>query len=125
MANDSVSYCRNAAVQLLRDTIPNTARGGGRVPRPPVTIAARPMDDYRAIVERWVVPAYDGRPLPRAHWETSRGAIEIEFYAGDTPLATDALEGITKAISPRSAGSSPDRMWWIGSSLVTGSRARD
>ncbi|HXT17562.1 MAG TPA: HEAT repeat domain-containing protein [Gemmatimonadaceae bacterium] len=97
MANDSVSYCRNAAAQLLRDTIPNAGRGGGRGPRPRATIAARPMNEYRAIVETWVVPAYMGQPLPRARWETPRGAIEIELYAGDAPLATDALERITNA----------------------------
>jgi HEAT repeat protein/cyclophilin family peptidyl-prolyl cis-trans isomerase len=97
MARDSASYCRNAAAQLLRDTIPNVGRGGRRGPRPAVTIAARPMAEYRAIVERWIVPAYDGRPLPRAHWETPRGAIEIELYAGDAPLAMDALERLTNA----------------------------
>ena len=100
MANDSASYCHDAAAALLRDTTPNSSRGGrggGRGPRPPVTIAARPMDEYRAIVERWVVPAYEGRPLPRARWETSRGTIELELYAGDAPLAMDALEHITNA----------------------------
>jgi cyclophilin family peptidyl-prolyl cis-trans isomerase len=97
MANDSVPYCRNAATQLLRDTIPNADRGGGQGPRPAATIPARSMAEYRRIVERWVVPAYLGRPLPRARWETSRGTIEIELYAGDAPLAMDALERITSA----------------------------
>jgi len=55
------------------------------------------MDEYRAIVEKWVVPAYDGKPLPRARWETSRGTIELELYAGDAPLAMDAFERLTDA----------------------------
>ncbi len=99
MANDTASYCRNAVAQLLRDTIPNVGRGGGRGrgPRPAVTLTARPMEEYRAIVERWIVPAYVGKPLPRARWETSRGAVEIELYAGDAPLAMDALDRITSA----------------------------
>lgn len=51
--------------------------------------AERGLDEYRAIVERWVVPAYNGKPNPVAHWETPRGAIEVELYAGETPLAVD------------------------------------
>jgi cyclophilin family peptidyl-prolyl cis-trans isomerase len=39
-------------------------------------------------VERWVVPAYNGAPGPRARWETPRGAIELELYPGDAPLGT-------------------------------------
>lgn len=97
MANDSISYCQGAAVQLLRDTMPTVGRGGGRAPRRPVTPPARPMEEYRAIVERWIVPAYLGAPLPRARWETSRGAIELELYAADAPLAMEAFERITNA----------------------------
>jgi peptidyl-prolyl cis-trans isomerase B (cyclophilin B) len=97
IANDTVSYCRNAAAQLLRDTVPGAGRGGGRGPRQSAPLVARPMDEYRAIVEKWVVPAYDGKALPRARWETSRGPIELELYAGDAPLATDAFEKIMNA----------------------------
>jgi len=84
----------------LRDTTARTDRGSGRSgrgSRPAVRPAARPMDEYRAIVEKWVVPAYDGKPLPRARWETSRGTIELELYAGDAPLAMDAFERLTDA----------------------------
>jgi peptidyl-prolyl cis-trans isomerase B (cyclophilin B) len=49
----------------------------------------RSIDEYRAIVERWVVPAYAGKPNPKAQWETPRGQIELELYAGDAPLAVD------------------------------------
>jgi cyclophilin family peptidyl-prolyl cis-trans isomerase/HEAT repeat protein len=51
--------------------------------------APRTLADYRAIVERWVVPDYDGRPRPVARWETTRGAIVLELYSGDAPLAVD------------------------------------
>jgi len=60
--------------------------GRGRIPPPPVT---RPLSDYKAIVERWVVPDYNGAPRPTARWETIRGSIEIELYPGDAPLAVD------------------------------------
>jgi HEAT repeat protein/cyclophilin family peptidyl-prolyl cis-trans isomerase len=60
--------------------------GRGRTPPPPVT---RPLADYKAIVERWVVPDYNGAPRPTARWETVRGSIEIELYPGDAPLAVD------------------------------------
>jgi cyclophilin family peptidyl-prolyl cis-trans isomerase len=35
------------------------------------------------------VPAYSGLPNPMARWETPRGAIELELYPGDAPLAVD------------------------------------
>jgi HEAT repeat protein/cyclophilin family peptidyl-prolyl cis-trans isomerase len=60
--------------------------GRGRAPPPPVT---RPLADYKAIVERWVVPDYNGAPRPTARWETARGSITIELYPGDAPLAVD------------------------------------
>jgi HEAT repeat protein/cyclophilin family peptidyl-prolyl cis-trans isomerase len=88
VATDAVPYCQNAATTVLRDTLPRAPQG----PRPPRTapvLVARPMAEYQAIVTRWIVPAYEGRPLPRARWETPRGAIELELYAGDAPLAMD------------------------------------
>jgi HEAT repeat protein/cyclophilin family peptidyl-prolyl cis-trans isomerase len=97
MASDTVPYCRNAAAQLLRDTIPNAGRGGGRGPRAAPTLTARPIEEYRAIVERWVVPAVEGKPLPRARWITTRGPIELELYAGDAPLAMNAFAHILDA----------------------------
>ena len=36
-----------------------------------------------------MVPDYEGKPRPRAVWETPRGAIELELYPGDAPMATD------------------------------------
>ena len=90
---DTVPYCQNAAATILRDTIPAAGRGGGRGggrgARAP--LVARPIAEYRGIVERFIVPAYEGKPLPRAKWETPRGSIELELYAGDAPLAMDAF----------------------------------
>ncbi|NJD10302.1 MAG: hypothetical protein FIB01_07605 [Gemmatimonadetes bacterium] len=55
------------------------------VPGPP----ERPLADYRVLVERWVVPAYNYEPRPRASWETERGSIELELFAGEAPLAME------------------------------------
>ncbi|HTR77871.1 MAG TPA: peptidylprolyl isomerase, partial [Gemmatimonadaceae bacterium] len=49
----------------------------------------RSLADYKQIVERWVVPAFSGKPDPTAEWVTPRGTIDLELYAGDAPLAVD------------------------------------
>ena len=62
-------------------------RGRGRgaaQPREP-----RPEAEYRALVERWIVPDYNGAPRPRAIWETPRGTIELELYPGDAPFGAE------------------------------------
>jgi peptidylprolyl isomerase len=41
------------------------------------------------LVERWVVPDYNGAPKPRAVLTTARGEIEIEFHAGESPLGLE------------------------------------
>lgn len=93
IVSDSIPYCANAAAQILRDTLPPAGRGGGggggRGNAAPPALVAKPMAEYRAIVERWIVPAYEGKALPRSRWESSRGTIELELYAGDAPLAMD------------------------------------
>jgi HEAT repeat protein/cyclophilin family peptidyl-prolyl cis-trans isomerase len=63
--------------------------GGGRGERPPAAPNTRVLADYRAIVERWIVPDYNGAPRPRAEWTMPRGRIELELYPGDAPLAVD------------------------------------
>jgi cyclophilin family peptidyl-prolyl cis-trans isomerase/HEAT repeat protein len=62
-------------------------RGGGRGAQPPRQ--ARPDAEYRQLVEQWVVPAYDGRPAPRAVIVTARGDIEVELYPGDAPFGVE------------------------------------
>jgi peptidylprolyl isomerase len=61
--------------------------GGGRGARP-----ARPERtdaDYRRLVERWIVPDYNGAAKPHAIFDTPRGPIEIELYPGDAPFGVE------------------------------------
>jgi cyclophilin family peptidyl-prolyl cis-trans isomerase len=67
----------------------------GVLPRVPTT---RPVPtpeppkrdaEYRRLVERWIVPDYNGAPRPRAVWETPRGSVELELYPGDAPMGVD------------------------------------
>lgn len=65
------------------------AGGGGRgatQPRQP-----RPDAEYRQLVERWIVPDYNGAAKPRVVWETPRGMVEMEIHAGDAPFGVDQL----------------------------------
>ena len=80
-----------AAVERRLSGAAGQGRGGasGRQGRPPAPPLTRTLADYRQIVERWVVPDYNGQPRPTARWETPRGPIEIELYPGDAPLAVD------------------------------------
>jgi peptidyl-prolyl cis-trans isomerase B (cyclophilin B) len=71
--------------------------GGGRGPRPAPPPVTRPLADYKAIVERWVVPDYNGAPRPTARWETERGPIEIELYPGDAPLGVEEFVRIVES----------------------------
>ncbi len=74
------------------DALPAEPPAPPRVPPPPRTDA-----DYRRIVERWIVPDYQGAPPPRAVWDTPRGAIEIELYPGDSPVGTDYFVGVVES----------------------------
>ncbi|HTE47389.1 MAG TPA: HEAT repeat domain-containing protein [Gemmatimonadaceae bacterium] len=56
---------------------------------PALPPSSRTLAEYRAIVERWVVPDYNGTARPTARWQTPRGAIDIELYPGDAPLGVD------------------------------------
>ena len=94
LARDTVPYCQNLGAQILRDTSTTGRGGGGGRGRQPQALVERPLAEYRAIVERWIVPAYNGKALPRATMETTRGEIELELYAGDAPLAMDAFTRI-------------------------------
>jgi peptidylprolyl isomerase len=117
LALDSNATARQAATQALRRldaqaaaradsaTVTGAARGNPTTPRAPAPPQAQPqvqaargsrtadtsltIAHYRRIVERWVVPDYNGAAKRRAVWETPRGAIELELYPGDAPLAVD------------------------------------
>jgi cyclophilin family peptidyl-prolyl cis-trans isomerase len=71
---------------------PAASTRGARAERP-----ARTEADYRRIVERWVVPAYNGGPKPRAVLTTTRGEIEIELYAGDAPLGLEYFVSVVES----------------------------
>jgi len=105
-----------AQQQLTRLTAPppepvpagGRAAGGGRAGRgggagvPPGSVGSqlgyiRTDTDYRAIVERWIVPAYNRAPNPRAIWTTPKGEIEIELFAADAPLGMEELVRLTES----------------------------
>jgi HEAT repeat protein/cyclophilin family peptidyl-prolyl cis-trans isomerase len=125
IASDTVPYCRRTATNTLAQMTSGTAgaaldsttramatafmdsvraqpgyvapagRGGGGQGRPaPIT---RTLPEYRALVEKWIVPDYNGKPRPVAQWETPRGTIEIELFPGDAPLAVDEFVRIMEA----------------------------
>jgi HEAT repeat protein/cyclophilin family peptidyl-prolyl cis-trans isomerase len=71
--------------------------GGGRGARPAPAPITRPLAEYRALVERWVVPDYNGAKRPTAQWETDRGTIEIELYPGDAPLGVEEFVRILES----------------------------
>ena len=70
-------------------------RAGPRPPRTPP--AAASDDEYRRLVERWIVPDYNGAPKPRVLLETPRGPIEIELYAGDAPMGLAHLVKVVES----------------------------
>jgi peptidylprolyl isomerase len=57
----------------------------------------RALADYRRIVERWIVPDYNGAAKPRVVLATPRGEIEIELYPGDAPLGVDYLHSVIES----------------------------
>lgn len=63
--------------------------------QPPVVRGPRPVPqlrsdaEYRQIVERFIVPAYNGARPPRAELVTARGTIELELHPGDAPLGLE------------------------------------
>ena len=72
-------------------------RGGraGQAPQP--TVPARTDADYKAIVERWIVPAYNGAKAPRAIWMTPKGEIEMELHVAEAPLGMEELVRLTES----------------------------
>lgn len=80
---------KTALSGLSTDGLPPAQTGGGRGQRPQPQL--REPADYRRIVERWIVPDYNGAAKPRAVLETARGTIELELYPGDAPLGLEYL----------------------------------
>lgn len=80
---------------LIPAPAPGAGRGGGAAAQTPAP--ARTDADYRAIVERWIVPAYNGSKAPRAVWTTPRGEIEMELHPGEAPLGMEELVRLTES----------------------------
>ena len=74
-----------AADPATKDLIPQPGSNQGAKPAAP----KRSLDVYRRIVERWIVPDYNGAARPRAVVTTPRGEIELELYPGDAPLGVE------------------------------------
>jgi cyclophilin family peptidyl-prolyl cis-trans isomerase/HEAT repeat protein len=107
MTTDATPFCHTAALQALRrardlpqagtplrtsiDSLLGAVPAATTSPRQAPAALTRTLADYRAIVERWIVPDYDGKPRPVVHWDTPRGPIEMELYPGDAPLAVDDM----------------------------------
>jgi len=71
-----------------KDLVP-AAGGGGRGSRP--ARAVRTDAEYRSLVDRFIVPDYNGAARPHTIWDTPRGQIEIELYPGDAPFGVEHL----------------------------------
>ena len=70
---------------------------GGRGQRPAPPPNTRPFEEYKALVEKYIVPDYNGAPRPTAEWVTPRGTITIELYPGDAPLGTEEFVRLVEA----------------------------
>ena len=86
---------KTALDSLSTEGLPASPPQGPRGPRPQPQL--RTEAEYRQIVQRWIVPDYNGRAKPRAIWETPRGVIELELHAGDAPLGLEYLIRVTES----------------------------
>ena len=78
----------SAALSALpTDGLPQPPPQGARGARPQPQLLT--LAEYRRLVEKWIVPDYDGKAKPRAVWRTPRGEIELELYPGDAPLGVE------------------------------------
>jgi cyclophilin family peptidyl-prolyl cis-trans isomerase len=82
-----------AADPATKGLIPAPGNAPGARPVPP----KRSEADYRRIVERWIVPDYNGAAKPRAALTTPRGEIELELYPGDAPIGLDYLVSVIES----------------------------
>lgn len=80
---------------LSTEGLPQAAAPGARGPRPQPQL--RTPAEYRQIVEKWIVPDYNGAAKPRATWDTPRGTIELELYPGDSPLGLEYFVRVTES----------------------------
>src|SRR6266576_2900515 len=74
--------------RLAAEKLPEAAVRWG--PAAPIA-TGRSLDDYRAIVRRYLVPVSRGEPSPRVTIETDRGAMVVELFPGEAPLTVAAF----------------------------------
>ena len=98
LARESNATARAAARQALnrlgdagRARLDALAKENPQATAPPARTSApaRTAADYQKIVERWIVPDYNGAARPRAILDTPRGQIEVELNPGDAPLGVE------------------------------------
>ncbi|MGE3344837.1 MAG: HEAT repeat domain-containing protein [Vicinamibacterales bacterium] len=107
MADGRPAALRTVAKQqlsrLTTPPAPPRQGGAGRGGRAPGGLVGseleyiRTPEDYRRIVERWIVPAYNGAPRPRAVWTSEKGEFELELFAADAPLGMEELVRLTES----------------------------
>ena len=73
-----------ARLDALAKESPQAAAPPGRT-----SVPARTTADYQRIVERWIIPDYNGAARPRAILDTPRGQIDVELNPGDAPLGVE------------------------------------
>jgi len=74
--------------RLAAEKLPDAAARWG--PAAPIA-TGRSLEDYRAIVRRYLVPVSRGEPSPRVTIETDRGAMVVELFPGEAPLTVAAF----------------------------------
>ena len=98
LASESNATARAAARQALnrlgdagRARLDALAKENPQAAAPPArpSAPARTAADYQRIVERWIIPDYNGAARPRAILDTPRGQIEVELNPGDAPLGVE------------------------------------
>src|SRR5207248_349028 len=76
------------ARRLAAEKLPDAAARWG--PAAPIE-TGRSLDDYRAVVRRYLVPVARGDASPRVTIETDRGAMVVELFPGEAPLTVAAF----------------------------------
>jgi HEAT repeat protein/cyclophilin family peptidyl-prolyl cis-trans isomerase len=107
LARSESPFARTAAIQALQkmgdigqirlDILGIEAAAMAATPGPRPAPLKRSTEQYRAIVERLVVPDVSGVPRPRAVLTTPRGEIEVELNSGDAPLGVDYFVSVVES----------------------------
>ncbi|HEY6159506.1 MAG TPA: peptidylprolyl isomerase, partial [Gemmatimonadales bacterium] len=74
--------------RLAAQKLPDAATRWG--PAAPIA-TGRSLDDYRAVVRRYLLPVRRGDPSPRVTIETDRGAMVVELFPAEAPLTVAAF----------------------------------